>query len=200
MTLLDGAIAVSAVGAIPLAARSGLAKLGERVALARSDGVGLVVGGLLALCCTMRSMPSAAILCVSLTVSALTDIRSGVVLDFVIVVSLACLGTLAWAGGTLLAFALGASALFLAMAVIFVAARGGVGPGDVKLASVLGGALGASTGLTALALAFITGGIVAAVALAIGRARRGSAFPFAPFLALAAGLVLVFRLTGIAYP
>lgn len=198
MTALEGAIAVSAAGALPWAARRGLNELGERITPDVRDIVGLGTGAIAAAWYAWRGPESYGILCASLIVSVITDIRKGVVLDLVVGATIVLLGLSAWANGTLPAFALGMAAVALVMLAIFVLARGGIGAGDVKLAAVLGGALGAGAGLAALALAFVAGGVVASVALATGRARRDTAIPFAPYVALGAAITIALRSVGLA--
>jgi leader peptidase (prepilin peptidase)/N-methyltransferase len=71
---------------------------------------------------------------------------------------------------------------FAVMFFIYLAARGGMGAGDVKLAAFLGLALGVPLVLVCLPVSFIAGGIVAVVLL-IARVRaRREAIPFGPFL------------------
>lgn len=82
-------------------------------------------------------------------------------------------------GGHLAAAALG-GAVALALAV---AARGGLGLGDVKLVAMLGCALGAALP-AALGLALIAAGLAALPLLL--RRGRGATLPLVPFLALGA--------------
>jgi leader peptidase (prepilin peptidase)/N-methyltransferase len=74
--------------------------------------------------------------------------------------------------------------------VIIVASRGGMGGGDMKLGAMLGAFLGWKVLLVGLLLAILSGGLVAVVLLALGRAGRKDAVPFGPFLALG-GMVAV---------
>src|SRR5690625_3526401 len=70
----------------------------------------------------------------------------------------------------------------------------GMGFGDVKLAGVLGAALG-WFGWGSLAVgsfaAFLLGGILSMGLLITGRARRGSGIPFGPWMILGAGIGVV---------
>ncbi|MFQ5861183.1 MAG: prepilin peptidase [Dehalococcoidia bacterium] len=85
-----------------------------------------------------------------------------------------------WQG---LAQALAGSALgFLLMLVIYLAARGGLGFGDVKLGGLLGMALGLSRVSVALPVSFISGGLVAGALLLLRIKGRREAIPFGPFL------------------
>lgn len=86
---------------------------------------------------------------------------------------------------------LGGFAGVAAMLMIYLLSRGGMGFGDVKLAAALGLCLGLDNILVCLLLAFVTGGIVAAVLLVIRAKGRQEAVPFGPFLCLGA-LVSIF--------
>ena len=67
---------------------------------------------------------------------------------------------------------------------LYIAARGGLGGGDVKLAAGLGLWLGWEAAVIALWIAFMLGGTAAAVLLITGRRKRHDGIPFGPFLAL----------------
>lgn len=132
----------------------------------------------------------AAALLVVLTALAAVDVRARVVPNRI--VGPAIVGALAWQ----LAFfpgrwpewilaGLGAATFMLLPSLV---RPGAVGMGDVKLAALLGVALGRDV-TTALLLGFIAGGVVAAVQVA--RGARGGAMPYAPFLALGAAAVLL---------
>jgi leader peptidase (prepilin peptidase)/N-methyltransferase len=91
----------------------------------------------------------------------------------------------AWAcaGGMLL--------LYLLLALVYPA---GLGLGDVKLAGSLGlylGWLGWSSALVGLFAAFLVGGLVGVVLLALRRATRRSAVPFGPSMLLGALLAVL---------
>jgi leader peptidase (prepilin peptidase)/N-methyltransferase len=66
--------------------------------------------------------------------------------------------------------------------------RTGLGGGDIKLAGLIGAALGAGGGLVAAFVGIMLGGVTAAVLLLTGRRRFGEYLPFGPFLA-AGGVV-----------
>jgi leader peptidase (prepilin peptidase) / N-methyltransferase len=86
---------------------------------------------------------------------------------------------------------LGAALFFFIPMLIYPA---GMGMGDVKLAALLGAALGRSV-TAAIAFALLAGGAVALLVLAReGIGARKKAIPFGPFLA--AGGLLVFFLGG----
>ena len=68
------------------------------------------------------------------------------------------------------------------MVLVYYAARGGMGEGDVKLAAVLGLWLGVEQGLACLLLAFVSGAVVGGVML-LWKKEQGKQLPFGPFLA-----------------
>lgn len=82
----------------------------------------------------------------------------------------------------------GMLALSAVMLLLYLLSKGGMGEGDVKLATVLGCWLGWERGLACLLLAFAGGGVVGLALLACGRAQGKQALPFGPFLC-AAGLM-----------
>ena len=69
-----------------------------------------------------------------------------------------------------------------------VLGRTGLAGGDIKLAGLIGAALGTGGGLLAAFVGIVLGGTVAAVLLVSGRRRFGEYVPFGPFLA-AGGIV-----------
>lgn len=72
----------------------------------------------------------------------------------------------------------------LLMLAIALAARGGMGGGDVKLSAVMGFFLGWPNVLVALLLAFISGALAGSALLFAGEKKRKDAVPFGPFLAM----------------
>lgn len=85
----------------------------------------------------------------------------------------------------LLAVLAGAAGMFALYFVIALVAPAAMGMGDIKLAALLGGALGAA-GLTAwlvgLLAAFLIGGVVAVIALVAGRVGWRGSIPFGPWM------------------
>ena len=67
---------------------------------------------------------------------------------------------------------------------LYIAARGGLGGGDVKLAAGLGLWLGWEAAIVAVWIAFLLGGIAAVVLLITRRKGRRDGIPFGPFLAV----------------
>jgi prepilin signal peptidase PulO-like enzyme (type II secretory pathway) len=85
-------------------------------------------------------------------------------------------------GDALLAAALGGG-LFFVLAVI---TRGGIGLGDVKLAVLIGAALGLPIAYQALLYGVVAAAVVMGVLLVAGVVSRRQPVPYAPFLSLAA--------------
>lgn len=89
---------------------------------------------------------------------------------------------------------LGAGIAFAIMGLIYLASRGGMGDGDVRLAPLLGLHLGyLNPGIVpvGLFLGFLLGAVVGVALMAFGRGGRKTAVPFGPFLA-AGTLIAVF--------
>ncbi len=87
--------------------------------------------------------------------------------------------------------ALGAGIALAIMGVIYLASRGGMGDGDVRLAPLLGLHLGyLNPGIVpvGLFLGFLLGAVVGVAMMAVSKAGRKTALPFGPFLA--AGTVI----------
>jgi len=69
---------------------------------------------------------------------------------------------------------------------IYLAARGGMGSGDVKLAGLIGLAAGFPAVVPSLLLACLGGGITTFILLGLRRKQRKDPVPFGPFLAVGA--------------
>ncbi len=83
--------------------------------------------------------------------------------------------------------ALGALIALVAMWLIYIASRGGMGDGDVRLAPLLGlylGWINPGIVLPGLFFGFVAGAVVGVAMMAVDRAGRRTAVPFGPFLAL----------------
>jgi len=81
---------------------------------------------------------------------------------------------------------LGAGIALAFMGIVYLASRGGMGEGDVRLSPLLGAYLGwLNPGLVPVGLffGFLSGAIVGVAMMAGGRAGRKTAVPFGPFLA-----------------
>jgi len=93
---------------------------------------------------------------------------------------------------------LGGLAAFLILLLVRVLAPGGMGGGDVKLAAFLGLITGLPGAILAVLGSFVLGGVVALALLLSGLAKRKTPVPFAPFLVVAAFVVMIYgdRLVG----
>jgi leader peptidase (prepilin peptidase)/N-methyltransferase len=81
---------------------------------------------------------------------------------------------------------IGAGLALLIMGVIYLASRGGMGDGDVRLAPLLGlhlGYLSLAIVPVGLFFGFLIGAVVGLVMMATSKAGRKTALPFGPFLA-----------------
>ena len=92
----------------------------------------------------------------------------------------------------------GGAGLFLFYLVLALVRPGGMGMGDVKLAAVLGVALGWA-GWGALAVgafaAFVLGGLFGVALLASRRVRRGAGIPFGPWMLAGGWIGILFGAT-----
>lgn len=185
--MVVGAIAGAATPAV--AARFGVAAR-LRPWLAVGASAGAVLGS---------AIPSeaAAVWALALAVGvplAAIDLGAHRLPDALVLPAAAAALVVALAGGAPAAVA-GGGLLVTAYALLAVLPRSGLGFGDVKLAGLLGIAL-ALLGWGALAwgtaLAFLSGGLMAAALLVTGRATRTTPLPFGPHMlagALAAAVL-----------
>ena len=75
--------------------------------------------------------------------------------------------------------------------LVVIFSRGGMGLGDVKMAALMGFAIGFPAIFFTLILAAIIGGVVAAVLLIAKKKKRKEGIPFAPILSLATIITLL---------
>jgi len=130
---------------------------------------------------------ASAVLLACAAVSATTDLQTGYIFDRVLLATLGVVVVTTWSLGRLTDGACAAIVCAGALLIPFALSRGrGMGLGDVKLAGTAAFALGLHASLEALWLACVSGGGVAVLALATGRARCGSRLPFGVFLAFGA--------------
>ena len=93
--------------------------------------------------------------------------------------------------GMMLSSLAGGGIGLIAMALPFIISRRGMGMGDVKLGALVGLMTGYPLVLVALLLSVVTGGLVAALLLALKIKTRKDAIPFAPFMAASAMITLL---------
>lgn len=78
----------------------------------------------------------------------------------------------------------------LALFIVAIVSRGGMGGGDIKLSAVLGVWLGWPDILLMLFIAFILGGIISLLLLIFKIKKRSDVIPFGPFIALGGYITL----------
>ncbi|MBM3926546.1 MAG: prepilin peptidase [SAR202 cluster bacterium] len=88
---------------------------------------------------------------------------------------------------------LGGVAAFLTMFAIALAGRGAMGFGDVKVAALCGMAVGLKGVLPMLLVTFMTGGILAAVLLALRIRGRKDVVAFTPFMVGATAFCMFYQ-------
>ena len=81
---------------------------------------------------------------------------------------------------------------FLLPFLIAVVSKGGMGGGDVKLLAVIGFVVGWQQLLLIFFLSSLIGTIVALIGMKLGKVQKGKPFPFGPFIAISAVIVLYF--------
>jgi len=133
-------------------------------------------------------------MCCVLIAAAFTDLESMIIHDSLILFALM--------GGILLNFLFGTAGLKemllgsvaggLPLLAVALMSKGGMGGGDIKLASVMGIFLGWKLVLAALFISFFIGGMVGMLLLLLGIKRRKDCIPFGPFLALGGILSILF--------
>ncbi|MCH8063206.1 MAG: prepilin peptidase [Chloroflexi bacterium] len=87
--------------------------------------------------------------------------------------------------------AIGASAGFGLMLLLYLIPGIVIGEGDVKLAAVVGAAVGFPVVFVSLGLSFVLGGVAAAGILLVKKGGRKTEVPFGPFIAVAALVSLI---------
>jgi leader peptidase (prepilin peptidase)/N-methyltransferase len=162
------------------------------ITLAASGGVCAAFLGLAMLFGRSLSLPGAVMISCA-GVCAATDLQVGCIFDYVLVAPAAIAAVAAYETKTCAGALSGAFAFAAALLIPYGLSRGrAMGFGDVKFAATAGLALGLGSSLAALWAACVSGGGVAVLALASGRARRGTRVPFGPFLAFGVCAALLF--------
>lgn len=103
-------------------------------------------------------------------------------------------------GQALLRAVIGAAALFTLYLLLALIYPAGMGFGDVKLAGILGGLLaylGYATLIVGAFAAFLLGGVIGMVLIALRRGSRNTAIPFGPFM-IAGALLAIFAAAPLA--
>jgi len=152
-------------------------------------GIGLAVAALAVFGLTLEGL-AAAVFCLALAIVTAADLEYRLIPDRVVLPATAIvlpLQTIADPSPEWALAALGACGALFLLALVYPA---GMGMGDVKLALLMGAALGRSV-IAALVLATFLSAIPAiAILVRHGRAGRTMGFPFGPFLAAGSIVVL----------
>lgn len=137
---------------------------------------------------------SALVLIACGAVCAISDLQTGYVFDNVLAAALLLLIPAALLTDRIAAAVSGGLICGSLLLLPYVASRGrGIGLGDVKLAALIGFALGPTGAVTAVCCAGVCGGGAAALLLFARKVTRRSTLSFAPFLAIGATFVLALR-------
>ena len=120
------------------------------------------------------------------------DLRDGMLYDC-ITVPFALLGLLPALAGliSLQEVLIGGTLCGVLFYCLYIAAHGGLGGGDVKLATALGLWLGWEAAVIAVWIAFVLGGIAAVLLLITRRRGRRDGMPFGPFLSVGGYIAFV---------
>lgn len=115
------------------------------------------------------------------------DLEHGLVLNVIVypAIVLALALSPLWPGLGLVRALEGAALGFVLILLPYLVYRGGMGAGDVKLAAFMGLVAGFPQVVVAFLLAVVGGGVVAALLLITRLKGRKAAIPFAPFMAAA---------------
>jgi prepilin signal peptidase PulO-like enzyme (type II secretory pathway) len=122
---------------------------------------------------------------VAVAIGAGSDLASGFVFDLPLAFVAGAMAVRAVSFGDPMLLSIGAGATATPLLVLYLLSGGrAMGLGDVKLAAVIGAALGPVRGCVALWVALVLAGYAGALLLLCGRVRRGATMPFAPALAV----------------
>ncbi len=164
-------------------------------------GAGVVAGGAGLIFPDWRQAVPAAVLLAVLWLAGWIDLEARLIPDRLLGVAVvgALLIAISWPPAPWQSALFGAVLLGGFTLLLALFSRGGLGGGDVKLAAVIGLYLGPLAGLLALFGAFLGAGLWAAVMLATHRRQGRDSFALAPYLAAAAALVVVLRLSSLPF-
>lgn len=168
------------------------ARSGRRTRVAGAVATGVAFGALVLRVGADAVLPAFLAVTAVGTAVAIVDLREKRIPNRMLLVAAPVLAALLVAGALLrgeperlVGVLAGAAAMFVLYFVIALVAPAAMGMGDVKLAALLGAALGAMglTGwLVGLLAAFLIGGVVAVVALVAGRVGWRGSIPFGPWM------------------
>jgi len=153
----------------------------------------LCAAGIVAKSGLLEAMPAiVALACTA--VCAATDLRAGYVFDVVTFPAMVIVVAAGAIGGRAEEVFVGGGTAAGVLLLLFALSRGrGMGLGDVKVAAVIGGGLGAVPSLVAIGIAFVFGAAVVCCALLLRKMKRDDAVRFAPYLATGALITTLIR-------
>jgi leader peptidase (prepilin peptidase)/N-methyltransferase len=209
ITAVIAFIVGAALGWWPLAAWTQRSTKGERMPLRTVRIAGAAITAVTFAALALRFgltwiLPALLAFAAASTVLTLVDLAEKRLPNAVIFPSLAAVAVLlvpaTWATGDWMALAwalVGAVAMFAVYFVLALISPSSMGMGDVKLALVIGlllGWFGLNAWLIGLLAAFIVGGVIALVALALRRVTLRGSIPFGP--SMLAGALIALLLVG----
>ncbi len=133
-------------------------------------------------------------LCAFFILVAIIDLRYHLVLNALIFPAMALTLLVRYASGAnMLGVLIGGAFGFAIFALAALVRPGGLGGGDVKLATLIGFVFGFPNALWALMVGVLAGGVVTIFLLLSHRGNAKSMMPYAPFLSFGALVALVFN-------
>ena len=212
-TVIAAAVAFlvgAALGWWPLAAWTQRSMKGERMPLRTVRIAGAAITAVTFAALALRFgltwiLPALLVFAAASTVLTLVDLAEKRLPNAVIFPTLAAVAVLlvpaTWASGVWIALlwaAIGSAAMFAVYFVLALISPSSMGMGDVKLALVIGlllGGFGLNAWLIGLLAAFVVGGVIALIALALRRVTLRGSIPFGPSM-LAGALIAVLVVGG----
>lgn len=142
------------------------------------------------------ALAAIAILLTTLAGLAVIDLRSRILPNVVVYpgIGAALVSAPLLPAGGYAAAAAGGGLLFVLFAALYFARPAAIGAGDVKLAALIGVALGFPQALPAILLASTLGAVVALMMLLRRRRQLGTKYAYGPYLALGAGIMTALSL------
>lgn len=202
-----GALVGAALGWWPLAAWTQRSIKGERMPQRTVRMAGAVISAVTFGALALRFglswiLPALLVFAAASTVLTLVDLAEKRLPNAVVFPTLGVVVVLlvpaTWAGGTwwpLLWAMAGAAGMFAVYFLLALISPSSMGMGDVKLALVIGlilGWFGLSAWLVGLLAAFVVGGVLALVALALRRVTLRGSIPFGPSMLAGASIAVLF--------
>ena len=209
ITAVVAFIVGAALGWWPLAAWTQRSTKGERMPLRTVRIAGAAITAVTFAALALRFgltwiLPALLVFAAASTVLTLVDLAEKRLPNAVIFPTLAAVAVLlvpaTWASGAWIALlwaAIGSAAMFAVYFVLALISPSSMGMGDVKLALVIGlllGWFGLNAWLIGLLAAFIVGGVIALVALALRRVTLRGSIPFGP--SMLAGALIALLVVG----